>query len=266
MATWRSGQAWRVVNSLNILNQQIRAYAPRALPPATRVESWGSIADGAHSTTSDHYPHFYGALGATAVVCARDFPHAPALGLDGGSVTEAIRIARPAACQYVIFNRRITGVSYGWAWHAYTGDDPHDTHFHVSTVRDARADSTAPWPLPGAPAPVTGDRELDATETKKLDDVHYTLTTGPFGAEHVRWASAMPKLDAIAAKLGIVQADLDDIQAKQATGGLSAAQVAAALADELIAAGGNRLTADDHAAIAADLETAVSRLRLTTAG
>jgi hypothetical protein len=107
--TWHPGENWRVVHSLDRLNQQIRAYAPRSVPPATDPNAWGSLADDAHSTSSDHYPHFYAALGSTAVVCARDFPHAPALGLNGSVVTEALRASRDARIGYVIFNRRITG-------------------------------------------------------------------------------------------------------------------------------------------------------------
>jgi hypothetical protein len=147
---WSRGQPWRVVNSLNVLNEQIKAYAPRAVPPATPASSWGSIADDAHSSTSDHYPHAYSALGSTAVVCARDWPHAPALGLDGHVVTEALRISRDARVGYIICDHRITGPNHGWQWQTYTGSDPHDTHFHVSSVHTAAADSTAAWSLPGS--------------------------------------------------------------------------------------------------------------------
>lgn len=147
---WTKGQAWRVVNGLNQLNAQIRAKYPQAVPPATDINSWGAIADDAHSASSDHYPHYYSALGSTAVVCARDFPHAPNLGMDGGTITEHMRQQRDHRVQYIIFNRRITGVNYGWSWHTYTGDDPHDTHFHISSVHTAVADGTEAWSLPGS--------------------------------------------------------------------------------------------------------------------
>lgn len=156
---WVKGQPWRVVNSLQKLNEQIRAYAPRAVPPATDVNAWGSLADDAHSSSSDHYPHFFAALGTTAVVCARDFPHAPALGLDGGVVTEALRISRDSRIGYLIFNRQITGPNHGWHWEDYDGSDPHDTHFHVSSVHTAAADSTAAWTLPGAAAAASTNGE-----------------------------------------------------------------------------------------------------------
>jgi hypothetical protein len=141
------------------------------VPPATSVSSWGSIADDAHSTSSDHYPHYYGALGSTAVVCARDFPHAPGLGLDGGVVTEHLRQVRDPRVQYIIFNRRITGVNYGWQWHTYTGDDPHNTHFHVSSVHTAIADSTAVWSLPGSSSTSFGD-SMDFIQVANAADPH----------------------------------------------------------------------------------------------
>lgn len=221
---WLRGQAWRVAKSLDRLKAQIEVYAPRANPPATSTNAWGAIADDEHSSSSDHYPHFYGALGATAVVCARDFPHAPALGLDGHVVTEALRMSRDPRVGYIICDRRITGPNHGWLWEHYSGDDPHDTHFHVSTVHTGLADDTRVWTLPGS-GTVSGDDDLDTNQAKQLADVHYTLTTGVYGAEHMRWQSGMTKLDAIASKLGIAQADLDDIQSKVGTLGLTQAQV-----------------------------------------
>jgi hypothetical protein len=167
VTTWHTGAAWRVVDSLNKLNEQIRAYAPRAVPPATDVNAWGALADNAHSTSSDHYPHYYGSLGGTAVVCARDFPHAPKLGLDGHVVTEALRISRDPRIGYLICDRRITGPNHGWQWQTYTGDDPHDTHFHVSSVHTAAADSTAAWSLPGPSA--QGAFMAGLTDQQQLD-------------------------------------------------------------------------------------------------
>lgn len=151
MATWVTGQPWRVVRGLDTLRDQLRGLAPLSIPPATDVNAWGAIADDVHSQTSDHYPHFYPVLGATAAVCARDFPHAPALGLDGDAITEHMRQARDPRVGFIIFDRRITGPSHGWVWDPYTGDDPHDTHFHVSSVHTAAADGVQPWSLPGVP-------------------------------------------------------------------------------------------------------------------
>lgn len=147
MSTWSKGQPWRVVRSLDRLNTQIRAAYPRAVPPATPASSWGSIADSAHSSTSDHYPHYYSVLGSTAVVCARDFPHAPALGLDAHALADRLRLSRDPRIGYIISNRRITGPQHGWRWDPYSGPDPHDTHIHVSTVHTAAADDPRDWQI-----------------------------------------------------------------------------------------------------------------------
>jgi hypothetical protein len=134
----------------------VRAAAPRAVPPATPASAWGTIGDTAHTSTSDHSPHTYAALGSMPVVCAADFPHAPALGLDGGAFTEALRQSRDARIAYVIFNGRVfSSTNAPWVWRTYTGSDRHDTHWHVSVVHTARADDTSPWQMPGAAA--TGD-------------------------------------------------------------------------------------------------------------
>lgn len=150
MTTWHKGQAWRVAGSLEVLNTQIRREYPRAIPPATDANSWGALADNEHSSSSGHYPHFISGMGPTAVVVARDFPHAPALGLDGGAVTEALRLSRDTRLDYVIFNRRIfSGHQVGsvkpYVWRHYAEEDPHDTHFHVQVRGTASSDSSAPW-------------------------------------------------------------------------------------------------------------------------
>ena len=154
-----------MVNSLQTLNAQLRERYQRAAPPATPATAWGSIADGEHDEDSDHYPHFYAALGKTAVVCARDFPHAASLGMDAGPITEALRLSRDSRLVggYVIFAGRVfsghvvNGVP-AFTWRKYTGKDGHWTHFHVSVGHTVAADNGAPWQLPGdAPAPMTGD-------------------------------------------------------------------------------------------------------------
>jgi hypothetical protein len=150
MAIWEKGQPYRIVHSLEKLNEQIRSVYPRAVPPATDLKSWGALADDAHATSSDHYPHFYGVLGGIAVVCARDFPHAPGLGLDTYTLAEKLRQSGDPRIGYVISNKRkFYGRVYNGiparTWMPHSGDDPHNTHIHISTVHTALADSTAPW-------------------------------------------------------------------------------------------------------------------------
>lgn len=210
---WSTGQAWRVVNSLNKLNEQLRAYAPRSVPPATDPNAWGSLADSAHSTSSDHYPHFYPVLGSTAVVCARDFPNAPGLGLDGNVVTEHMRQARDARIGYIIFNRRITGPNHGWIWQAYDGPDPHDTHFHVSSVHTAIADSTAAWSLPGGsitpPAVHIGGQDMLLLQTPGDSHVYLVGAGGKLWIDDPSWLSAFTA----ATGLKVLQRPQDDIDA-----------------------------------------------------
>lgn len=148
--------SWRLVRSLETLTAQVRAAAPRAVPPATPAVAWGTIGDLAHqSGTSDHNPAVYPALGPTPVVCAHDFPHAPALGLDGHAFTEALRQSRDRRIAYVIFDGRIfSSTVRPWEWRPYSGSDQHRDHWHVSVVHTAAADSTDPWRMPGA---TTGD-------------------------------------------------------------------------------------------------------------
>lgn len=206
MAMWQRGQAWRVVNSLQTLNAQLRALCPRAVPPATPASAWGSIADSAHSSSSDHYPHFYPALGSTAVVCARDFPHAPALGMDGGAITEALRRSRDSRIAYVIFNGRIfSSTTAPWTWRPYSGSDRHDTHFHVSTVHSAGADNAAPWALPGATAATEDDVQLDEKLGQPIYIGDQTVTDPnlipPHGDVTVRVALASAAQDARYARL-----------------------------------------------------------------
>jgi hypothetical protein len=146
--------AWRLVRSLETQRGQVRAAASRAVPPATPASSWGTIGDAEHDPDSDHSPHVYAALGSTAVVCAADYPHAPALGLDGHAFTEALRQSRDPRIGYVIFDGRIfsghqVGSVPAFVWRTYTGKDKHRTHWHVSVVHTAAADDTRPWAMPG---------------------------------------------------------------------------------------------------------------------
>ncbi|MFD6771109.1 hypothetical protein ACFWC6_33370, partial [Micromonospora chalcea] len=239
---WSKGQPWRTVRSLDRLNEQIRAAHPQAVPPATPATSWGSIADSAHSSTSDHYPHVYSALGKTAVVCARDFPHAPKLGLDAHKIAEELRQSRDPRIGYIISNGRITGPNYGWAWSAYRGSDPHDTHIHVSTVHTAVADSGADWQIGDEDMPLS-DADVERVATAAASKVHgqkigkssYTIGQALDRAYHYQ-----TKLDALAAAMSALAGrDLVDEQAVAEQlaplllAGLSPEKIAAAIPPQI---------------------------------
>jgi hypothetical protein len=213
---WSRGQQWRIVGSLERLNEQIRAAYPKAVPPATPAASWGAIADSAHSSTSDHYPHFYSALGKTAVVCARDFPHAPSLGLDAHALADQLRASRDSRIGYIISNGRITGPSHGWQWDKYSGSDPHDTHIHVSTVHTAAADDTRDWHIGEDDIMAT----LDDLRTVVRDELREAL---PFQSAGI--ATANPTVKAISARQLLEYAWSD---ARQANSGVAALRAAVA--------------------------------------
>jgi hypothetical protein len=143
--------AWRVARSIPVFHQQLKAAAPRAVPPGTPASSWGTIGDVLHDSTSDHAPKDFPGWG-NDIVTAGDQPHAPHLGLDQNIVGESLRLSRDPRLKYWIFNRRMFS-SYAssgypaWTWRPYRGSDPHDTHSHLSVVGDARADGTQPWAI-----------------------------------------------------------------------------------------------------------------------
>lgn len=179
--------AWRLVKSLDVLRAQVRAAAPRAVPPATAAAAWGTVGDLAHqSGTSDHNPAVYKALGSTPVVCAADFPHAPALGLDGHAFTEALRQSRDPRIGYVIFDGRIfSSTNAPWVWRTYTGSDQHRDHWHVSGVHTALVDDTRPWAMPGGDDMQLSDKNPFGTKpaqfTSEDKDAGLWLLDGPNG-------------------------------------------------------------------------------------
>lgn len=169
--------AWRLVRSLETLRAQVRKAAPRAVPPATSVLAWGTVGDLAHqSGTSDHNPVVYSALGATPVVCACDFPHAPALGLNGSTFTEALRVSRDSRIGYVIFNGRIfsghaVDGTPAFIWRTYTGSDQHRDHWHVSSVHTVVADDIRTWAMPGIASGEATMSVLTGDEQRRLKNV-----------------------------------------------------------------------------------------------
>lgn len=142
---------WRVAGGVLAWHRDLQAGYPAAAPPATPKVAWGTVADAAHTSTSDHAPKDFPGWGQD-IVTAGDAPHRPELGLDMATVTEAMRKARDVRVKYVIFNRRIfssysTPARSAWTWGPYSNasTDPHTDHAHLSVVGDPRADGTQPW-------------------------------------------------------------------------------------------------------------------------
>jgi hypothetical protein len=235
---------WRVVNSLTTLRTQLDA----AFPERSHASD-GTIADDAHETTSDHYPHRYAALGPVPVVTAFDGTQDPAHGCDNAVITEAIRVSRDARVKYVIWNHRMYSsyVSNGipaWTWRSYTGSDPHTNHFHLSTVATAIADSTSPWQI-GADMPLTPEEYAEIVQGSLTDDnvMHYDLRSILNGADpalqqyhakgwtkHIGLKQVADALTKVGEQLTIISGKLDTI----AAGGITHEALVAALTDPAV--------------------------------
>lgn len=140
--------AWRAMESLLVLRDQCNKIAP-----LRNKASDGLVADAAHSTTSDHYPHYVAGVG-DEMVTGLDLTHDPAHGFDSYKFAETLRVHEDDRIEYAISNKRIFssyphGDRKAWEWGPYSGEDPHDTHGHVSVLDKPVSDTTTPWNLEG---------------------------------------------------------------------------------------------------------------------
>ncbi|MGO7359990.1 hypothetical protein ACCS66_35535 [Rhizobium ruizarguesonis] len=136
---------WRPAKSLLVLRNQIDRIAPRR-----RKESDGIIGDAAHqSRNSDHNPWVIDE--GKGVVTAIDITHDPRNNCSAERIAAAIRDSRDARVKYLIWNRSIAhsmqvGSAAPWTWLAYTEDNPHTEHIHISVKPEKLAyDSERAW-------------------------------------------------------------------------------------------------------------------------
>ena len=126
----------RAAISLNTLLAQLDSLAPRR-----NKASDGWIGDTSHQNrTSDHNPWYPPPHGG--VVTARDFTHDPTH-LRGQWVADTLVTHRDPRIKYIIWNRKIW--TPGAGWRAYTGQNPHTSHVHLSVVSSPLCDSATPW-------------------------------------------------------------------------------------------------------------------------
>lgn len=148
---------WYIAASLEKLRAQLNALAPKR-----SKLSDGGIGDAAHNArSSDHNP-----IEGTGQVCARDFTHDPAGGLDCHVLAAALVANRDARIKYIIWNHRIWTLNTGWQ--NYTGENPHTKHLHLSVRSGALGDGTRAWVLSSIPAPGGGDQEDEMQLTDKV--------------------------------------------------------------------------------------------------
>lgn len=90
---------------------------------------------------------------------AADLTHHPAGGCDAHAWADDLRRRQDPRVKYVISRGRIAS-SYAvgdwaqWAWRPYTGDNPHDSHVHVSIWASDRDDTSRWFVDPPVPSPV----------------------------------------------------------------------------------------------------------------
>jgi hypothetical protein len=186
---------WRAANSLNQLLAQVNAEAPNRKKGAD-----GTIGDPAHQKEmcSSQHNSCCVKVGGIWIIRAEDFTHDPAGGFDSYAFAEALRLSHDPRIRYIISHGRITSASRGWQWEHYDGSDPHDNHAHVSVWDDQpRFDDTSrAWKIAQS-----GDDDMSLTtdQAKQLADASWALTSGEYGPEQVRWATAMPMLKSLVA-------------------------------------------------------------------
>lgn len=138
--------AWRAVNSILVLRDQVDALAPNRAKGAD-----GTVCDENHPTTSDHCPHYVAGLGAN-MVTALDLTHDPDGGFNSYLFAEDLRKYRDPRIKYVISNEEMfssyaTSQYPAWTWRPYSGADLHTNHVHVSVLDAVISDTKTAWRL-----------------------------------------------------------------------------------------------------------------------
>lgn len=168
--------AWRNCKASLVLVGEINARWP-----GRDKASDGTIGDAAHATrNSDHNPWL------NNTVRARDVDKD---GIDAAWCVEHLRKLGAAGDPrlnpggYLIFKSRIAGTYTKWAWHQYTGSNPHDKHFHVSfSTNPAGYDSISPWGI--ADSEVT---DLDSRQDSMLTAIYQQMSGSPIAGEWKGW-------------------------------------------------------------------------------
>ena len=175
---------WYLAPSLTALRSQVNARWPHR----SKVSD-GTIGNAEHAARpSDHNPKPDGEGGS--VVDAMDLTHDPAVGADMHAWARQTAARPDERVKYLISNRAIWNPSTtAWAtyrrlraeghsrtaaarmalpgWRAYTGDNPHTRHVHVSVRPSGRVDTSSWFDPPAAPpggtwGPITEDDAVQA--------------------------------------------------------------------------------------------------------
>lgn len=214
--------AWRAAGAILALHAQLKWQAPRAAPPGTAAATWGTIADAAHTSTSDHAAKDFPGWG-NDIVTAGDFPDRPDLGLDARAVLDSIRRSRDPRVKYGIshgqmFSSYAAGGVPAWTWRTYTGTDGHFTHGHLSVVGDPRADDQRSWTTglgqimtqPHPPYMADDNAAAQAWRVHSIIHGEEVVPQGPQAGEEVWLVKELKRhavmLTSLAAQIGAVTA------------------------------------------------------------
>jgi hypothetical protein len=166
----------------------------------------GTIGDPDHQAeVSDHNPDQWD------FVCAGDFMlGAHFTAADAEHLFQRLRALRDPRIAYVIYNRRIFSRTVSpWKVRAYTEDDPHTGHLHISVVHGSNPHPTTSWNI--YPAPLeddmpTAEEVADLTVSKLLGK---TLgSSGPNVGQDLERAENIERV------LLAVQADVAEMKTK----------------------------------------------------
>lgn len=171
---------WRTAKSLEVLRRQFN----KAYPNRDKTSD-GSIGDAKHqSRSSDHNPWVKDSNGV-GVVRARDFDE------DGLPLWEIVKniVALGRAGDprlnpdgYVIYEGRIWSAAKDWRERAYTGENAHKHHAHVSvSTRQKGYDDDRAWDVLPHPAAKAAQSPSKAREDRWLG-----LSNPPMQGEDVR--------------------------------------------------------------------------------
>lgn len=126
---------WRLAKSLEKLRAQVDAKYP-----GRNKRSDGDLGDESHAlrgNRSDHNAYIMdGDMPiVTAIDITNDADHCAAR-----AVVDALVASQDPRIKYIIFDNQIcSSVVAPWTWRPYTGDNPHQHHFHISV--DARKEN-----------------------------------------------------------------------------------------------------------------------------
>lgn len=128
------------------------------LAPDRDKASDGWIADGNHSSTSDHQPDGRGVVHALDVDSSGPWPDGLTMAGMVARVVRAHREGKDDRLTYVIHDRKIWSASRDWAPRPYSGPNPHDRHAHFSCAGSVSAENdTSTFTLREVPIMATAE-------------------------------------------------------------------------------------------------------------